>query len=135
MREVKFRGLTTNGEWIYGWLSSDLPDSTLYYDEYPNRIHWHIGTTRYNQPVRKDTEGQYIGKKDVNNKEVYEGDVVKTGTYDSIMLITYYQTGFYLAFLDGSISSPIWPYIVNASIEVIGNKFENPELMKEVNNA
>ena len=76
---------------------------------------------------------QYTGLKDKNGygNELWEGDIVKAGDLDTVMQIVYYQSGFYLAFPGGCISSPLHPFIVSEYIERIGNIYENPELLKD----
>lgn len=132
-REIKFRGKKfCQDEWIYGSLitrGERGADGNF------------IDTGRGEcYPLQQDTIGQYTGLHDKNGKEIYEGDIlhVIAETDDIHDYITQVSTnGLYEVDLVGceyDITILAWlsaNYDECCTIEVIGNIYDNPELLKE----
>jgi len=122
MREYKFRGKRIdNGEWVYGYVYKDA------------LIGCNILQTKPCLAaimVDPSTAGQYTGLKDKNGREIYEGDIV-TGLFNYTGIIghivygsdaTFFieRKGLYGISLN---NAEVW-------LEVIGNIYENPELLE-----
>lgn len=73
---------------------------------------------------------QYTGLKDKNNKEIYEGDILKGINYDINRPKEFIGTVEYNwnRFIVNAKGFPL--YDINTTLEVIGNIYENPELLK-----
>ena len=79
----------------------------------------------------QDIEVMYApGLKDKNNKVLYAGDVIRFPWDGEVCVLEYIteQAGFYLKRKDGAVMFLV-PY--NKGIEIIGNVFENPDLLKK----
>ena len=119
----EFRGLNHLGVWVYG-----LPSQQKQGD---NGTMW--GDVQYCYQFSLKTLGQYTGLKDKNGVKIFEGDVVKGTAYEAEI-----YTGE-VAYLDSE-ASFIMKIIGSKghfrlnnqtfqALEVVGNKFENPELL------
>lgn len=125
MREIKFRAW--DGEiMIY-------PKRNLHitFFDAPSLVNWNIydnDTRILSSQYCESVLMQYTGLKDKSGKEIYEGDVCKAkyaggDGSDYINVVTWDNDGacFLLA------KSFMWAW---ESFEVIGNQFENPDLLK-----
>lgn len=132
MREILFRGKDMFGKWIQGDLLQYLNSQIL-----------HIAqnyTGAGGQEVVPETVGQYTGITDDNGKKIFEGDILKVvdskykRTYITKVCI-YFNTLCVKTCGNSYESTPIG--FANAiwdsesyKVEVIGNIYDNPELLE-----
>lgn len=143
MRELKFRAwypatkqmLYFAGKGMckeYGTLTFDWVDE----NEQPIQPPWVTGEGKYLPEGVYDSESfelmQYTGLKDKNGKEIYEDDIVTTKFYPEPYLVEWNNEGW---IADGSMHPELnctgWCLPHDDQIEVIGNIYENPEILNE----
>ena len=121
MREILFRGKRIdNGEWIIGDLSQHKTGKKFI----------KCGDARSSFQVDENTICQYTGLTDKNGNKIWENDIVDTHNkgvgYSRLERVIYENGGFF------PISTHGWECEPDADeIEVIGNIFDNAELLKE----
>ncbi len=135
MREIKFRGLTLSGEWVYGNLAVIHKDT---------RGGTKKGTYISNSAgipfaysVRPETVGQFTGERDELKQEIFEGDTIEYRLHEEGGNQVANFTGK-VEFIDGSFypmslahkSEDEFYNIEISYTKVIGNIHENPELLK-----
>ena len=115
-----------NGTWVHGYLS----DKDYIYDK----------SLEGEFLVDEDTICQYTGLTDKNGKKIFEGDIVrygevcgevKFGLHESNWQIGKYNQGFFVTFPKEYLLRNELGYWRN-KIVVVGNVFDNPELLEEV---
>lgn len=120
-REIKFRGKRLdNGEWVYG-------DFCHKFGEY-GKLFPYISTELSSERIAPATLGQYTGRIDCNEVEIYEGDIVLCkGKY--IYTVEWTTDSFVMrGKMYGGITSI--PSFLRPERQVIGNIYDNPELLK-----
>ena len=126
MREILFRGKFGN-EWKYGFLSIE-PKGLVIKEPYKNESSnvWHIDA---------DTVGQYTDLTDKNGTKIFEGDIVKYG--DTVHNVVFEQRNgtAYFGLVYSTLETLSFGYYQDLKqIEVIGNIYDNPELLGDENN-
>ncbi|MCT3338771.1 YopX family protein [Lacticaseibacillus paracasei] len=147
-REIKFRGYDPDTKrWYYGSLVKQ--NKTTYvtsedYDQNPSNTEWFIlwdEMTDWCLPNRHiqgsvdpKSIGEYTGLHDKNGREIYEGDIVRTGKDnigDPELMIgqVIMREGSWLIENEKK-QEAIDLFSEITSREVIGNIFDNPELLE-----
>lgn len=124
-RKIEFRGKHIyTQEWYFGCLL-ECEGNTVIRDKVRHEEHGY-----FTHPVIPETVGQFTGLKDKNGVEIYEDDIVLKKIirgYDlNQKIVATMKSDFKTEYpwSDGNASG-----IVQCEYEVIGNIYENPELI------
>lgn len=119
MDEIKFRGRSVHtGKMIIG--SYAIIDNENYIIDFNCHL----------ERIVPFTISQYIGIKDMNGKEIYEGDIIEDKNYD-LYVVSYDKENAQFFCFDLKIKTNIsFLFFINNYISVIGNIYDNPELIK-----
>ena len=137
MREILFRGKRIdNGEWVEEHYLRK-------YDLLEKEVHFIFQTDKHNTwrcvEIVPETLCQFTGLCDKNVNRIWENDIVNyNGKYASIKFGMYcsssgygnYNLGFYVDFPGETLYRKELGYW-HEKVEVVGNIFDNPELLQE----
>jgi hypothetical protein len=130
MREIKFRAWDKDFKrWTNYSIADDLP---RFYDK-------HTGCWKTDKEGKRFVLSQYTGLKDKNNREIYEGDVIKAISFARWIGVVEYSDenqAFIFDDLDKKYrgKSTVFMNQFDDGFEILGNIYENPKLLKELTN-
>lgn len=117
MRTIKFRGKNIlTGEWVYGTGIHVTDD----------KVHINVDSP-FGYEVTPATVGQFTGLQDANGTDVYEGDIVRYRPNNKTYQVVFKDGIFWGEGNNGhGCAAHFFP-----SCEILGNVFDNPELIKK----
>lgn len=143
MREIKFRGYSIDDKcWVTGYGVEKITEDAFFIP---------TGCANDTYKVFKESIGEYTGLKDKNGVEIYEGDIIKRPSFeyfDELFIGSYCEVDELYGAIE--LNNYAWcvmqkhkyvgykPYLLSVeqelgrleNIEVIGNIYENPELLE-----
>ncbi len=126
MREILFRGKRAdNGEWVEGFYACVLDTHYIITGRFDSLTNGIINSEAYK--VDPNTVGQFTGLTDCNGVKIFEGDIVRYGQRGEVE----YNSGsaqFTLNFANSTYEG--FDKIPFCDCEVLGNIYDNPELLE-----
>lgn len=132
MREIEFRGLGIfDGKWAYGGISNMDPSAPAIITKNFNE-----GESPSAHVVERKTVGEYTGLKDKNGKKIYEADLFWWNGALREVVYREDKAAFMGKRIQGNGYTDRFFYLWHLQdlmdrVEVIGNIYENPELLKQ----
>lgn len=114
-----------NGDWVYG-LVGDI-NETYGIAKMTNE------QGVFGIEVDSNTIGQYTAQNDMNGKKIFEGDIVRYN--DETFLVMFEQRNGSAYFGIKISNNETWGFsnsIPSSMMEIVGNIYDNPEMLKEV---
>lgn len=131
MREILFRGKSIeDNKWVY----SDLIREKKSFGKICTRIYRTTNNGWELIDVDSKTVGQYTGLNDKNGNKIFEGDIVDfpdRSDSESYGVVEYDTNETEFGIVYDSIYEGLGRQYHSRDIEVIGNIFDNPELLEE----
>ena len=131
MREILFKGKNVdNGEWVEGCFVKVV----RYLDD--RKMSIIIPTDTYlcenceiDEYIKVDPETvcQYTGLTDNNGKKIFEGDILRLEQSGNVKVM--FEDGVFGAYFNGYGVLPLWKSLCGDGGQVIGNIFDNPDLL------
>lgn len=130
MRKILFRGKRVdNGEWVISDCFYQCDGEIKLWDN-PNRDGW--------VNVKHETIGQYTGLKDKNDTKIFEGDILTNNccnrqcNYHIQGYVGFNEKwGYVLKYNIEDDGHTNWRFDADKTLEIIGNIYDNPELLNE----
>ena len=128
MREIKFRGKSTvfGKGWRYGYLTVAVGGKGKWFKiTNPN------APNCYDPEVDPETVGEFTGFKDIDDKEIFEGDIIQNDEHPEEVGKIINENGCWLVDWVDDDTKPCLGWLLdNTPQKVIGNIFDNPELLE-----
>ena len=125
MREIKFRAWDAHKRM---WTEYRIHDGVVYFLDKSNGVC--VG--KYDKRYKEFDLMQYTGLKDMKGKEIYEGDILFERNGEEYYKVVF-ENGSFRAEFKGDFDEYSFDLIdvVAQGCEVVGNIYENSELIKE----
>lgn len=130
MREILFRGKrVNNGEWFqgylchYGWIGKEkdyiIPD---------------YASALYTIEIDPETVGQYTGLTDKYYKKIFEGDIVIFDyiDYEDERGVVQWDSDIAKFIIIFSTFTIDFDNVYGRELEIVGNIYDNPEMMEKI---
>lgn len=125
-RIIKFRAQRfDNRKWVYGDLEYNPGNKVARIHSYDSK-----GSYEGQHIVIPESVCQFTGLLDRNGKEIYEGDITKAGTGEVYEICWYDDLASFMAEMVYNEKPFMLFDIESARQSVIGNIYDNPELLK-----